>query len=272
MFTSININSNIYIKIKAAIFETAQIVQDFRSQVLGGLVSAFTIWEVAISQSLINNSEMWVEMNDEAIKSLDGLQKLFCQSTLQVPSTPSPSFSWETGLLELQFQVMKRKLNFMNSLKRLDEKSLARKILDEQQKNGWPGLAKECDKICDLINIPHISTNCVAKSEIDMAVREANKRKLIKEMQNYTKLKDSDTSCDFERKDYFKNKRIEEARTMFRINSGMFPCKMNMMSDTDYSKKLWFCDECESQIDSLSHIGIPNMYYRFCNEFFSFYA
>jgi len=47
---------------------------------------------------------------------------------------------------------------------------------------------------------------------------------------------------------------------MFRINSGMFPCKMNMMSDTAYSKKLWFCDECESQIDSLSHIAICPAY------------
>ena len=47
---------------------------------------------------------------------------------------------------------------------------------------------------------------------------------------------------------------------MFRINSGMFPCKMNMMSDPAYSKELWFCDECESQIDSLSHIAVCAAY------------
>ena len=35
---------------------------------------------------------------------------------------------------------------------------------------------------------------------------------------------------------------------------------MNMMSDTAYSRKLWFCDECESQIDSLSHIAVCPAY------------
>ena len=88
---------------------------------VGALAGALDIWQMAIAQSLLNNSEMWVEMSDEATKSLESLQKLFCQVILEVSGNgPSPCYNWETGLLDVKFQVMERKLNFLNSLKKLD--------------------------------------------------------------------------------------------------------------------------------------------------------
>ena len=91
-------------KIKAAIFETKSIVDDYRMQSIGGLLGAFDIWEMAICPSLLTNFEMWVEMSEEASKALDDIKKLFLQVILETPgSTPRPSFSWETGTLELKF-------------------------------------------------------------------------------------------------------------------------------------------------------------------------
>ena len=49
-------------KIKTAILETKYIIDDFRTQSLGGLLAAFLTWGSAISQSLLTNSEVWVEM------------------------------------------------------------------------------------------------------------------------------------------------------------------------------------------------------------------
>ena len=59
---------------------------------------------------------------------------------------------------------------------------------------------------------------------------------------------------------YLSEKKVVEARTMFRVNSGLFPCKINYQSDPKYSKDLWFCDSCERQIDSMSHVTICPAY------------
>ena len=130
---------------------------------VGEILGAFDIWTMAISQSLLTNSEVWVEMNDEAVKLFEDIHKLFFQVILEVPSsTPSPSYFWQTGMLELRYDVMKRKLNFVNRLKNLDESSLAKKIFDEQVKHSWPGLITECDELCDNINLPRrkMSSRC----------------------------------------------------------------------------------------------------------------
>ena len=47
---------------------------------------------------------------------------------------------------------------------------------------------------------------------------------------------------------------------MFRVNSGLFPCKMNFRSDPRYSRELWLCDSCESQVDSMSHVTVCPAY------------
>ena len=115
-------------------------------------MGAFDIWKLAISPSLLTNSEVWVEMDKEATKSLEDLQKLFFRVVLQVPcSTPSAAFYWQTGMVELEYEVMKRKLNFINSLKNLDGDTLAKQIFDQQVKNKWPGLVMECDRLCDIL-------------------------------------------------------------------------------------------------------------------------
>ena len=216
---------------------------------------------MAISQSLLTNSEVWVEMNDEAVKLLEDIHKLFFQVILQVPSsTPSPSYFWQTGMLELRFEVMKRKLNFVNSIKNLDENSLAKKIFDEQVKHSWPGLITECDELCDTLNLPRISSNTISRGDIDNAVRESNKDKLMNEMSNLSKLKDMKMKDEFEMQPYFSNKNVHEARTMFRVSSGMFPCKLNFRSDPAFSRELWLCDSCESQVDSMSHVAICPAY------------
>ena len=86
--------------------------------------------------------------------------RVIFQVILQVPSsTPSPSYFWQTGMLELRFEVIKRKLNFVNSLKSLDGSSLAKQIFNEQVKHQWPGLVMECDELCDSLNLPRISLN-----------------------------------------------------------------------------------------------------------------
>ena len=117
----------------------------------------------------------------------------------------------------------------------------------------------EGDEICDLLGLPVISKNEISRGEIHSAIRETNKKKLLDEMKNYSKLKNKEIT-DYQRQPYLSEKKVVEARTMFRINSGLFPCKVNYQSDPKYSKDLWFCDSCERQIDSMSHVTICPAY------------
>ena len=47
--------------------------------------------------------------------------------------------------------------------------------------------------------------------------------------------------------------KLRDARTLFRMRSGMINAKMTMKSKTKYSMDLWRCDDCRS-MDSQSHI------------------
>ena len=246
-------------KVKGAIFETAALIQDYRLQSAGGLMSGIYIWQLAIVQSLLSNSEMWTEISTEATKTLEGLHKLFLQVLLQVPSsTPGPSFYWETGMLELRYEVMKRKLNFINNLKHMDDNKLAKKIFNEQKKNKWPGLIQECDDICDEIGLPRISASDINKCEINEALKQHNKQKQVTEMKEMSKLKEN-CEGEFERSPYLDNKNVVEARAMFRVKSGTFPSKMNRRSDPTFSRELWLCEEC-GQVDTMSHVAVCAAY------------
>ena len=61
-------------------------------------------------------------------------------------------------------------------------------------------------------------------------------------------------------KSYFKNKNVHQARSMFRVFSGTFPCKMNFRSDPTFSRDLFQCSACQSQVDSMSHVAVYPAY------------
>ena len=84
-------------------------------------------------------------------------------------------------MVELEYEVMKRKLNFINSLKNLDGDTLAKQVFDQQVKHKWPGLVMECDRLCDILGLPRISVASVSKVEINNAVRNTVKEKIAKE-------------------------------------------------------------------------------------------
>ena len=127
---------------------TQPLVEDFRMQKVGGLLGAFDIWEMAIVQSLLTNSEVWTEMPEKSVEMLEDLQFMFFRLLLDTPfSTPKVALLWETGSQKMKQRVMKRKLNLLRSIKEADDDSLAKEVLEEQIKNKWPGLASECREI-----------------------------------------------------------------------------------------------------------------------------
>ena len=77
-------------KTKGGIYELRSVCQDFRLQLLGGMVGAIALWEACILSSLLTNCGTWTNISEEPIKKLDDLQNLLnLLNLLKLPhSTP----------------------------------------------------------------------------------------------------------------------------------------------------------------------------------------
>jgi hypothetical protein len=61
---------------RGAIYELRAVCQDFRMQILEGMIGAIEVWETAIIPFLLNNSGTWVDILEENIRKLDSLQSI----------------------------------------------------------------------------------------------------------------------------------------------------------------------------------------------------
>ena len=79
-------------KIKAACLEIADIIQDWRSQAIGGIDSALLMWEACCIPSLLTGAGTWVNITPAAERRLEALQHWFLRLVLRVgPGCPNPS-------------------------------------------------------------------------------------------------------------------------------------------------------------------------------------
>ena len=78
-------------KIRGACLEVAQIVNDWRSHIAGGMVTASLLWEVCCVPSLLHGAGTWVEISSETEPRLNKIQQWFWRLVLQVgPGAPWP--------------------------------------------------------------------------------------------------------------------------------------------------------------------------------------
>ena len=98
-------------------------------QTVGGMEGSIHIWEAAIIPSLLNNSGTWTDISEDTIKKLDALQNLFVLTLLKLPhSTPVPTLRGVLSLLGMRWTIWREKLKMVISIKKLDDKALAKEI------------------------------------------------------------------------------------------------------------------------------------------------
>ena len=105
-------------------FEAAAIIDDFKSQCIGGFQVAIDLWELAILPSLLNNAGTWTDIDEDTLDRLEELQLFYVRLILRVPvSTPKALLRSETGLLSMSHRIDKEKLMLVQHLKNLNEDS-----------------------------------------------------------------------------------------------------------------------------------------------------
>ena len=240
------------VALRSGAVEVRAIVEDCRSRCLGGLDVGLEMFEIAYIPALMNNSQTWIDIDKETIGKLDDLQYNFLRILLATPSsTPRAALAWDCGVLKMKFRIMQAKLSFLHYVLMQDEESLANQILHEQNKNGFPGLVKECQGFIKDLKILNPFQHWLSPSEwkrmVKTSIIEANGKELKDEiLEKYKKLKSSDLAEEeFSRKSYLKDLSLQQARNKFKFRTSMTQhVKMNQENNEQYAAALWKCEEC----------------------------
>ena len=239
-------------KIKGAIYLTAQIVDSFQMQAMGGLMAAKVLWEGAIVPSLLSGAATWMGITSKEEEMCEELQELFWRTVLQVPrGGPKVMLRAETGSLKMKKRIQKQKLMLAKKISK-EKKSLAKVIYAEQVEMGWPGLAKEAAEICKEIGLRNLNEKEVTKKEIEEAIFYSNYKEMKAEIEMCDKLAAIKNENFSKEQEYMKEKAIEKARTAYRIRTKMVQ-RVKMNYKNMYKGNLG-CDYCKAEFETQEHV------------------
>ena len=84
-------------------------VDDCRSQVIGGLKAGLQIWEAAVIPMLLYNADTWQDIASRTVDKLEQLQLSFLRCLLGVGTgCPKPILYSETGVILMEFRILEK--------------------------------------------------------------------------------------------------------------------------------------------------------------------
>ena len=244
-------------KVRGACLEIAHIVNDWRSQCAGGLVTAITLWEACCVPSLLHGAGTWTEISPETVRRLNTIQQWFWRLILQVgPGAPLASLAWDTASLDMKLRVWMEKLMLILHFRSLEDGALAHRIYREQRGEDWPGLVSEAEQICTELKVESVNLTRCNKKEYRKIVFEAchlQNEKILREMADGKEKCARMNEEKYGRKEYTQLKSISEVRIWYRTRFGQRPFAGNFSKDKQYAKTNWLC-KCGMIKEKESHI------------------
>ena len=130
------------------IIEIRAVLEDCRSNLLGGVMLGIELWELAIFPHILYNSETWTDIPVCTIALLNEIQLNFYRNILSTPkSCPIPALLWETEGMLMEHRIAKNKIMFYHHLMNLPEDSLAYLIAHIQNSLG---LIAKCQNLFEI--------------------------------------------------------------------------------------------------------------------------
>ena len=241
-------------KIRGACLEVAQIVNDWRSEVAGGMETALLLWEACCVPSLLHGAGTWVEITPAVEKRLNNLQQHFLRLIYQVgPGAPIASLGWDTATLDMGLRIWREKVMLIIHIRSLEEETLAQRVYTNQRSLGWPGLAAESERICQDLGIESCNTTSLPKGEYRKVVTKACDRKNEEKLRS---LSDGKTKCErmnnetYGKKDYISQEKIEDVRKWYKTRFGLQKFAGNYSKDRRFAKTKWLCRCGEKEKES----------------------
>ena len=239
---------------KKAVFEVRAVIEDKRSNKIGGFNVALEIWDAAIVPMLLNNCESWLSIPKKTLKVLDDLFNIFYRSLFRIGSgCPKANLYWQCGTLTVDNIILQKKLLFLFHLANLPRDSLAYEVFSIQETQGLFSLLTENEE--HLSKLQFHASRQMSKWHFKKLVRDyIHKRQretLLNTIKSYKKISyEQYLKEDFKRKQYFFELDLNQIRDRFRISSGMIDVKANFPKKYNYKLDCESCSELNKQTDT----------------------
>ena len=114
-------------------------------------------------------------MGKEEPKVLNKVQDFFLRFLRRTgPGAPKVALRADTGTRSMESKIKREKIMLIYYVSHLEDDDLAKDMLEEQVSNNWPGLAREVDKLVEMLKIEDPKTAQCGKK----AYNEAKRTKL----------------------------------------------------------------------------------------------
>ena len=181
------------------------------TQILDSVLFGKYYFEVAmvlrsslLLSSLLLNSEAWVNLSDKDIRALERTDEILLSKVLDSDSNTSNTFKYlELGIHPIRFEIMKRKIIFLQYILKQEKESMKFKVLkatcENPSKNDF---VKTCLKYLNMLDIKmtfeeiekmsnnkfkQMVKNKTEEAALKYLIKEKDKQKKIANL-NYTSL------------------------------------------------------------------------------------
>ena len=147
----------------------------------------------------------------------------------------------------------------LNRIKCLSEEFLVKEVYNTAMENGWPGLHREVNEICEELMINDLNYNGYSKKELDQIFKLKQKEYIYSEIDKSKKLHNLKFDNFDSFADYFKNKNIKDVRNKFRIRTNMvknIPTNFRNLHKYDQTKLL--CEYCPCELTQQHLVECPS--------------
>ena len=150
-------------------------------------------------------------------------------------------------------RIWRQKILLVYHISHLEVGALARDIMDEQVRHGWPGLTAEVSKLCDMLGLEDARTISQDKLSYTKEVKRAcvwRDEDLMKEAMEGKKDKKMRTMYhdNMDMKEYVSTGSLYTARTTWEVRSHMLRVAGNYPGHMKYAGTGWRCQACTLEV------------------------
>ena len=213
---------------------------------------------IFVNGSLVN-METWPKCTTARIEDFERIEQTFLRKILNAHSkTPIETLYLELGVIPLRFQIMKRRILYLQDVLEREDGELTKQVLLVQKENGCNGDFYELvtNDLAEL-SISFEEVEGSSKSKLKKMVKERAKEIaynfLIDKAKNHSKVNDAIyTNCDG-MKHYFDHRFSPDlANLLFKFRTRTYLVKNNFRNN--YKNTNILCPLCEKFDDTQQHL------------------
>ena len=151
-------------------------------------------------------------------------------------------------------RVKKKKIMMILSIRGLEEETIARRVLDQQQNKGLPGMAAETKQICSELGIEDCNQTRLNRKDykeiLDRACRAEDEKLLRAQAEGKSKC-DRMMNDKYGKKEYLSSKNINQVRLQHCTRAGLQPFAGNYSHDRRFARTghLCLCGETREDVE-----------------------